>query len=302
MNGLINLNKAPGMSSHSAVSAVRRLLHLKTGHAGTLDPAAEGVLPLCLGKFTRLAEYLAACSKSYRGEIVLGIETDSYDAQGKILEVKNAAAIGEGDILALLPDFTGRILQKPPMVSALKFQGQPLYKLARKGQELELAPREVEIASLDYLGGDFGGEAPRFTLELSCSKGTYIRSLAHDIGQALGVGGHLASLQRLRVGAFLLEEAHTLEEIAAKAAENDWSFLFPVEKALGHMQFITAPEDLVKRLLHGNEVPWEGAAAPGENLLVKNEAGLLLGVGRILEEEDSQQQKLKLHKVLAGGE
>lgn len=156
IDGFINLNKAAGISSHTAMGKIRRLLDVKAGHAGTLDPAAWGVLPLCLGKATRLAEYLVEGQKTYIGTVTLGIETDSYDGQGQVLEMRDAAWVQEADVIDVLPRFTGDILQKPPMVSALKRDGKPLYQLAREGQMLDLAPRPVTIHSLRYLGGSFG--------------------------------------------------------------------------------------------------------------------------------------------------
>ncbi len=301
INGFINYNKAIGLSSHSAMAAVRRLLHIKTGHAGTLDPAAHGVLPLCVGKATRLAEYLMEETKSYRGEFTLGIETHSYDAQGKIISEKDASAIKEEDILKILPDFSGEIWQKPPMVSALKIQGQPLYKLTREGREIELSPRLIKINSIKYLGGSFNKPNPSFEMEINCSKGTYIRSLAHDIGQSLGVGGHLSALCRIRVGNFLLQEAYTLEDIQNMVAENNYDFIFPIERALSHMAMLTVREDMLFKLLNGNEIPWL-ETPPLENCLIKSEGGEFLGVGRVFyKDAENQSLTLKMKKVLAGG-
>lgn len=302
MDGFINLNKALGISSHSAMAAVRRLLHVKAGHTGTLDPEAQGVLPLCIGKATRLSEYLMACEKSYRGQITLGITTDSYDAAGKIIEIKPASHVKEADVLALLPGFTGDILQKPPMVAAIKHQGQPLYKLARLGIELDRAPRAVKIARLNYLRGDFGGATAVFELEIACSKGTYIRSLAHDMGQALGTGAHLSALCRTRVGCFSLEDSYTFEEIKEMAERGVADFLFPVGKALSHMTALTSRDEDLTKLLHGNPVLWQEGLpeAMDEDILVNDSRGELLGVGIISLNEEGM-AILKLKKVLVGG-
>lgn len=300
IDGFINLNKAAGISSHTAMGKIRRLLDVKAGHAGTLDPAAWGVLPLCLGKATRLAEYLVEGQKTYIGEVTLGIETDSYDGQGQVLEMRDAAWVQKADILDILPRFTGDILQKPPMISALKREGKPLYQLAREGQLLELAPRPITIHALRYLGGHFDQAHPVFEIEISCSKGTYIRSLAHDIGQALGTVAHLSALCRKQVGLFHLADALTVEEIAARLAVGDRSFILPMSYPLGHLPLVVASPAQYDRLLHGNAAPLpeEGwAACPV--CRVEDAAGRLLGMGQISPVEDGEGFQLKLNKVFA---
>ena len=300
IDGFINLNKAAGISSHTAMGKIRRLLDVKAGHAGTLDPAAWGVLPLCLGKATRLAEYLVEGQKTYIGTVTLGIETDSYDGQGQVLEMRDAAWVQEADVIDVLPRFTGDILQKPPMVSALKREGKPLYQLAREGQMLDLAPRPVTIHSLRYLGGSFGQAHPVFEIEIFCSKGTYIRSLAHDIGQALGTVAHLSALCRKQVGLFHLADALTVEEIAARWEAGDKSFILPMTYPLGHLPLVVAEPAQYDRLLHGNEasLPAEGwTACPV--CRVEDAAGRLLGIGQIRRTEEAAGFQLKLNKVFA---
>ncbi|HEY74902.1 MAG TPA: tRNA pseudouridine(55) synthase TruB [Thermoflexia bacterium] len=209
INGILNLNKPRGMTSHDVVDRVRAVAkQRRVGHAGTLDPMATGVLLVCLGRATRLAEYLMASPKTYRARIRLGIATDTYDAEGQVVE-ERPVEVARADVEAALDRFRGRILQVPPMYSAIKRKGQPLYRLARQGITVEREPRPVEIYELRLTGW----EPPDLTLEITCSPGTYVRSLAHDLGQVLGCGAHLAGLVRLASGDFRLEDAVPLEEL-----------------------------------------------------------------------------------------
>ncbi|HID89148.1 MAG TPA: tRNA pseudouridine(55) synthase TruB [Anaerolineae bacterium] len=209
MDGILNLNKPPGMTSHDVVDRVRAVARQRrVGHAGTLDPLATGVLLVCLGRATRLAEYLMASPKTYRAHIRLGVTTDTYDAEGRIVE-ERPVRVTRPEVEAALERFRGRILQIPPMFSAVKRKGQPLYQLARQGITVERKPRPVEIHELRLTAW----EPPDLTLEVTCSPGTYIRSLAHDLGRTLGCGAHLAGLVRLASGDFRLEDAVPLEEL-----------------------------------------------------------------------------------------
>jgi len=301
IHGFINLNKAAGLSSHSAIGAVRRLLSVKVGHAGTLDPAACGVLPVCLGNATRLAEYLQEGTKKYIGRISLGAVTDSYDADGTVLERSDASHITKEDVLAVLPHYLGNIMQVPPMISALKFQGQPLYKLAREGQELELSPRPVCIYDLKFLEGCFGVEEPYFSIEVSCSKGTYIRSLAFDIGQELGCGAHLSGLCRTKSGFFEIDNSFTIEELENKFNSGDMSFVLPMSYPLQHLPVLEAKEEWYKRLLFGNEIFLDGEYEEAEVLRVEDSSGELLGIGSLLKNDPENEDifVLKLKKVFA---
>lgn len=216
MNGFINLLKPCGMTSSDAVLAVRKLLPRKTpvGHGGTLDPDAAGVLPVCVGKATRLFDYIIDKKKTYIGELRTGIVTDTCDASGKVLSVcevrPDACSVEKA-----LPQFTGEILQIPPMYSALKRGGEPLYKLARRGENLELEARRVTVYELELLEQT----APdRFLIRIECGKGTYIRSLMRDLGDALGCGGHMAFLLRSAAGAFRSDDGVTLEELQQPGA------------------------------------------------------------------------------------
>jgi tRNA pseudouridine55 synthase len=240
--GLLNICKVPGMSSHSVVSRVRRILDMqRVGHSGTLDPVACGVLVVCVGRATRLADYISAESKSYRAEVLLGVTTASADAEGTVTRVADASALTRERVLAALPAFTGALLQRPPLFSAVQIGGQRAYELARRGVDTELPLREVTIHALT-LAHWTPGAYPRVLLDISCSKGTYIRSLARDLGEALGVGGCLSFLARTRVATCTLEESVTLEEVAAAATEGRLEqLLLPPDAPLAHLPILTMP-------------------------------------------------------------
>ncbi len=241
LDGILNLNKPAGWTSFDVVARVRRLAYMKrVGHAGTLDPAATGVLPVCLGQATRMVEYLSATGKEYRATITFGVETNTYDAEGEIVASQPLPpTLDRAAIQAALARFTGDIMQVPPMFSALKRDGQRLYDLARAGQQVELAPRPVRIDALSIVAW----QAPTLVLDVACGKGTYIRSLAHDLGAVFGCGAHLATLIRTRVGPFTLPRSLTLDDLASVAAENRWpDVLFaPDEAALDLPAVILAP-------------------------------------------------------------
>jgi tRNA pseudouridine55 synthase len=208
--GVVIVDKPRGPTSFDVVAQVRRVFgERRVGHAGTLDPMASGVLPICIGEATKLVPFLVGGEKEYQAEAQLGVSTDSYDATGAVVARSDASAIAAGEVARALAGFVGAIEQLPPMHSAIRSGGRRLYELAREGVEVERTPRRVEIfsASLDSLDGD----RARFTVR--CGKGTYIRSLAHDLGQALGVGAHLTALRRTRVGAFRIESAVPLDAL-----------------------------------------------------------------------------------------
>lgn len=227
--GFFNINKPTGLTSHDVVARVRRLLRptagkVKVGHAGTLDPLASGVLVLCLGPATRLSEYVMQSQKHYRAIVRPGVVTDTYDAEGRVLAQQDASHITREQVEAALPAFTGPLMQLPPMYSAIKQDGHKLYELARAGQTVERQPRQVQIYSLHLAEWS----PPLFTLEIVCSPGTYIRSLAHDLGQALDVGASLDGLVRTASGAFTLAQAITLDALEG----DDWhSHIIPPRTA-----------------------------------------------------------------------
>lgn len=216
-SGILIIDKPSGMTSHDVVNRIRKILKMKkVGHAGTLDPDATGVLVILLGKATKKSALLSGATKKYRAEMVLGIETDTLDSSGKILSSKEVKGISVDKMKKVLTEFTGIITQRPPLVSAIKMGGTPLYKLVRQNRNIDIEPptRKVNIFKLEMLEiKEEKSKHPRITFDVECSKGTYIRSLCADIGNRLGVGAHLAKLVRLASGKFSLEEAHSLKEI-----------------------------------------------------------------------------------------
>ncbi|MCK4857688.1 MAG: tRNA pseudouridine(55) synthase TruB [candidate division Zixibacteria bacterium] len=211
MNGFLLIDKPSGITSFAVVRQVRDILKVKkVGHCGTLDPLATGLLIICLDRATKLAQLVIDQSKSYLAEVMLGWRSDTYDRDGKLTEVKTTDSISEREVRAALDRFRGVIRQRPPIYSAIKHQGKPLYKYARDNIVVETEEREVTIEALELV--DYA--PPAITLEVSCSKGTYIRSLAHDLGELLGCGAYVNSLRRTHIGRFTCEEAITLETLA----------------------------------------------------------------------------------------
>ena len=252
MDGILNINKPPGMTSYAVVAAVKRLSHERhVGHAGTLDPAATGVLPVCLGKATRLSEFVMESPKTYRGEVELGITTDTGDAPGTIVRRADASSIDREALVSTLGVFRGRIQQTPPMYSALKHHGSPLYRLARAGITVERPTRPVQIYALELLSW----QPPVAEIEVTCSRGTYMRSLAQDIGEALGCGGHLRSLTRTRCGPFDLEDSISLEELEAATAEGRlFEILHPLDTVLLRWPALIAGAQMADDIRHGRPV------------------------------------------------
>ena len=229
MDGIFAINKATGMTSHDVVARVRRLTHQKrVGHAGTLDPAADGVLPVCLGQATRVVEYLSERGKAYRATIRFGVVTDTYDTEGQVLR-QAPVALTHDQIAAALPNFLGEQQQVPPIYSAIKVGGRKLYELARAGEAITPEPRAVRIDALTMVSW----QSPDLVLDVTCGKGTYIRSLAYDLGERLGPGAHLAALTRTRSGPFTLAQSLTLEALEAALADGTWrEHLFAADEAL----------------------------------------------------------------------
>ncbi len=243
MDGIINVLKPVGMTSADVVRWISRRTGVKkAGHIGTLDPGAAGVLPVCIGKATRLAQYHADREKWYRAEITLGVTTDTFDAFGTETS-RTLPRLARNDLLAVLPRFTGTIEQVPPMYSAVRKNGKHLYEYARQGREVERENRQVTIEKLDLI--DWQDDAyPKALLDVVCSKGTYIRTLCHDIGAALGCGAHMSFLLRLKAGSFDLASALTLEEIDGFLNDHDLSFLIPPEWGIAMPRVSIAPSRL----------------------------------------------------------
>ncbi|TGE31225.1 tRNA pseudouridine(55) synthase TruB [Desulfosporosinus sp. Sb-LF] len=275
MEGIINVLKPPGMTSSDVVVWMRKALNLKKiGHTGTLDPGVAGVLPLCVGKGTRLAEYITEQGKSYLAEITFGITTDTQDAFGKVSQV-SLPELRQSDLERVIPEFLGKISQIPPMYSAVRKEGKHLYEYARQGLSIERAPREVSIYKLK-LKKWYEGEYPRAILDIECSKGTYIRTLCHDLGQALGCGANMSYLLRVRSGPFKIQESWTLEEIEKQVRESSYPFLLPLTagidlprvslsaaRAKAFRNGLSTRRELVKVSAEGNE-PYVQVIEDGE--------------------------------------
>lgn len=281
MNGLLIIDKPLGMSSHDVVARARRLLREKRiGHAGTLDPLATGVLALCVGHATRLSEYLLGEDKAYEGVIRLGERTNTDDAEGEVIATREVPAIRDEDMRRLERQFSGEIAQVPPQFSAIKKDGKRAYAIARKGETVALEARTVTIhemrlnAERRTENGERGNDAVvlRSTLSVSvrCSAGTYIRSLARDIGEALGCGGHLIALRRTQAGAFTLNDAVTLEQVEQAAKEGRAeALLLPMDRAVADWPAVQLDEEQARKLLNGQRLALTPTLSLGEREQVR---------------------------------
>lgn len=269
-SGLLILDKPTGPTSHDAVQRLRRLSgQRRIGHAGTLDPLAEGVLLVCLGRATRFVEYLVGLDKTYETTVRLGQATTTYDAEGTVT-LERPVEVTPGQIEAALDAWRGPIQQRVPLFSAVKRDGQPLYKSARRGEAVEPPVREVTIHALDVLAFT----PPLLTLRVVCSSGTYIRSLAHDLGAALGCGGHVAALRRTAVGRFTIAQAVSLD---ALTPENLAEYLLPPEAAVAHLPRLDVDEASAARLAMGQRLAAPGDAPVGD-VAAWGPGGRFLGV------------------------
>lgn len=271
--GFLNIDKPAGMTSHDVVAMLRRGLRPgKLGHAGTLDPLATGVLVLCVGRATRLSEYVMRGEKRYRAEVLAGVTTDTFDAEGRVVARRDASGLTRAAVQAALARFRGEIEQLPPMYSAVKQDGRKLYELARAGQTVERRPRRVTVRALELVEWD----PPRFTLDLRCSAGTYVRSLAHDLGEMLGTGAHLTALTRTASGAFLLEDAHAPQAILDAP---DWRrLLVSPATALPGIPPVHADAAAQVRLLQGRMVTRCADDPDGPLAQATDAAGTLLAI------------------------
>ncbi len=272
VSGLLNIDKPKGITSHDVVARVRKLSQQrKVGHTGTLDPMATGVLLVCLGQATRLIEYLMTARKQYRAVIRFGAVTDTLDADGQITAQNDASFLTKQQVQEILPMFLGEIEQIPPIFSALKKDGQPLYKRARAGETVQLDPRPVTIYSLTWTAW----YPPDLTLDVTCSPGTYIRSLARDLGETAGTGAHLAQLTRTANGPWLLDQAVSLDtlEREAQAGRPGWQrYLHPPDRAITHLPKIVLDESAIIHVKHGRQVqlaPLEPDGASANHLQTK---------------------------------
>ncbi|MDP2195716.1 MAG: tRNA pseudouridine(55) synthase TruB [Rhodocyclaceae bacterium] len=273
VDGVLLLDKPLGISSNAALQKARWLFNAaKAGHTGTLDPLATGLLPLCFGEATKFSSTLLDADKTYLATVKLGVVTATADAEGQVLAT-HPVTTTEADLRAVLPRFTGAIEQVPPMYSALKRDGTPLYELARQGIEVDRMPRRVTIHALDLLG--WRGDT--FDLAVDCSKGTYVRTLAADIGSALGCGAHLAALRRTRVGMLDLAQAITLEAIEALPAETRDSLLQPPDTLLAELPIAQLNEMETARILQGQPVLCTGTPSCQRRLLASSRQYRLFG-------------------------
>ncbi|HMS85154.1 MAG TPA: tRNA pseudouridine(55) synthase TruB [Nitrospira sp.] len=281
-DGVLVVHKEAGWTSHDVVAKVRALLkESKVGHAGTLDPSATGVLPILVGRATRIAEYLVDWDKEYRAQLRLGEATDTQDATGQLVASTDPSGVTEGDLRRVLTGFRGVQRQLPPMYSAVKVGGQRLYKAARAGKTIDRAERSIVIHALELVS--FSGRDA--TLRVVCSKGTYVRTLCADIGHALGVGGHLLTLERRRVGPLMIEQALTIDQVASYLKADTLSSQFlSLDELLFEFPTVVVNEEQAQRVLHGAAVSpvrdGQPVASRGEGIVrLKDEAGRLLAIG-----------------------
>jgi tRNA pseudouridine55 synthase len=273
-NGLINIVKPPGMTSHDVVSFIRRTYHLKrVGHAGTLDPAAAGVLPVALGSATRLLEYMTDSDKSYRVELTIGYETDTGDDTGTITKSLDCIMPTRSKIEEVLSSFLGTIEQVPPMYSAIKVQGKKLYELARAGITVERQARRISIHNINLLKID----EKSILFDVTCSKGTYIRSLCTDIGIKINCPVVMSFLVRTRVGCFSLDQAFTLEEIG----ENPENAVLPVDNALSYMPKVILSREISTAFKHGQSILNSAGISDSQTLLrIYDHQNEFIGIGQ----------------------
>lgn len=315
MDGLLVVLKPPGMTSHDVIDFARRVLGVRRiGHTGTLDPGVAGVLLLCVGKATRLAEYLLDCSKEYRGEMIFGVRTDTHDAFGTIIERQDAADISLEQVKSVLTRFHGRLQQIPPMTSARRYRGKRLYDLARRGVEVSRPPRDIVVYSLAALEW-VPGSCPRLGFHVRCSSGTYVRTLCADIGSDLGVGAHLGFLVRTRSGPFDLSEASTLEEIETAAGDDRVAeLLLPMDEGVRHLARLRLDANEAAAVTKGVQPApcspgdiqaaekggYDGQAPGKRPVALLSPEGRLVAVARMT--SWGEQVLLKLEKVFASGD
>lgn len=282
MHGIVVLDKALGGSSNHALQQVKRLFDAnKAGHTGALDPLATGVLPLCLGEATKVSQFLLDSDKAYRARIKLGVRTDTADSEGEVIETADAGAVTEAQIKSALTQFEGDIEQVPPMYSALKRDGQPLYKLAREGKTVEREPRAITVYSIELT--DFDPQSQELEIEVDCSKGTYIRTIADDLGQIIGCGAHIIALRRLKAGAFTLADSQSLEELEAAKQAGGFTaidaMLMPMDKAIDTLPAVHLPAYTAQFLKQGQAV--QVNKPPADRLLRLYEDEEFIGIGVI---------------------
>jgi tRNA pseudouridine55 synthase len=285
-SGALVIDKPRGMTSHDAVSRLRMILGVrKIGHAGTLDPGAEGVLLICINQATKVVQFLSQYDKEYEAAIKLGVVTDTYDGEGKVLQIKDTSGIGDDRIRSAVNSFTGIIQQTAPLYSALKFKGKPLYRYARANVQVEPKRREVEIKSLEIR--DI--KMPLVHLVINCSKGTYMRSLAYDLGEKLECGAHLYSLRRTRVGPYKLADALCLERVSdLQAAGKMDEILLPLERIMSDFPSVVVKDGFSERIRQGlplkasSILSVEGDFGANQTISLKDKRKRIIAVGTAL--------------------
>lgn len=287
LDGVLLLDKPKGLSSNQALSRARWLFQAsKAGHTGTLDPMATGLLPVCFGEATKFSSYALEADKRYVARVQLGTTTDTGDAEGQVLQTRPFTGITEADVLAAIAQFHGEIDQTPPMYSALKHNGTPLYELARQGIEIKRAPRRINLYHMRLV--EWNADAGWFDLDVTCSKGTYIRTLGMDIGEVLGCGAHLTALRRLNTGHFDAEGMYSLEQLEALGDERD-AHLLPMDSLIQHLPRVDITAELAAKLALGQRIPvndcvhMEASVAQMEPLRVYSD-DRLLGLVTLTEE------------------
>lgn len=279
MNCIINLDKPKGITSHRAVEKVRRNLGVKkAGHAGTLDPLATGVLLVCVGEGTKVGRFLSDLDKEYIAVAKLGEKTDTFDSEGEVTERSGGFSCKKEDIEEVLPGFLGAIEQVPPMFSAVKVGGKPLYKLARKGITVERRKRTVTVHHIEITGFD----PPYFEMRVSCSKGTYIRSLCNDIGEAVRAGAHMTALTRTRIGDFRIEDSIAMSDLEESGISAHGRSMISIDDALGHLRDVSLGSKEFYRAKNGlpSECP-DRSFLPDEYVRLKDPSGSLFAIGRV---------------------
>jgi tRNA pseudouridine55 synthase len=290
LSGLLVVNKETKMTSHDVVEKLRRMLNFKKiGHAGTLDPNASGILLICVGKATKIAKFLTEYDKEYEALIKLGVTTDTYDQEGKIIQMKDDLNISEVEVIRAVESFRGEMWQTPPSYSAVKQKGKKLYQYARAGKQVDRKKRKVIIKDVRVLEI----KLPYVKLKVSCSKGTYIRSLANDVGERLGCGAHLFSLCRTRIGPFELKDALDSEAIAEIWNEDKTGdFLISIERVLAHIPSVVVKDGFAKRIKEGPNLFPSSVLSPEKEfdkdqmICIKNGQREIIAIGKALRSSD----------------
>jgi len=301
MNGIINILKPPGMTSHDVVGFMRKVTGIrKIGHTGTLDPEAAGVLPICIGKATKVAQYLTDKKKRYRANIRFGTVTDTCDSYGSILREAGPVSIDPVKLQQVLKGFLGTISQRPPIYSALKVNGKKLYEYAREGKEVNIEERSVEIYEISLVDMISDDEA---MIDVYCSKGTYIRTLCFDIGEILGCGAYMSQLVRLESSPFTISQAHTLEEIKAAATNGKFEELLQsVEIMFENNKTVTVKASALQSLMNGNPLYEQGILSGFGELACKDDVNIsseddFMGIGTVEADPERDRLFIKVKKL-----